>query len=266
MLHLVLGHDAPSIAAELAPEIDARRHDSIDALLAAAEPSQEQRLLLFVPQVAEFADAKLRRLHAALPRLRSVVLTSRLGPHDERRLLAAGACRVLQRPWPCLPLDAWFEDRTLLALRFPGRLPADSRERHSFELPTEASASAPAIRAILERIEARGADAALLRVRLPVVLDELLTNAMEHGNRWQRHKRVHIDLELDGRHCMLRVRDQGEGFDRRGVPDPTRAELSRRPRGRGLHLVESQVDTVQYEDGGRGVVVRCALWPVLSSV
>jgi anti-sigma regulatory factor (Ser/Thr protein kinase) len=201
-----------------------------------------------------------------LPHLRIVVLTHELVPLQEQRLLAAGACRVLQRRWPCLPLDAWFEDRTLLSLLFPGRLPADSRERHCFELPTEAAALAPTIRAILERLEARGAATALLRAKLPVVLDELLSNAMEHGNRWQRERRVQVELELDDEQCTLRVRDEGDGFDRRRVPDPTQAEFLTRPRGRGLHLVESQVDAVHYEDGGRSVVVRCAIRPVFSAV
>ena len=265
MLHLVV-HDRElaTIGAELELET-VLQHASLDTFLAVAQRSEAAPWLLFaLAHTPSLEAATLTRLHDCLPGLRLAIATSQLLAGEERRLLLAGACRVLPRPWSPLPPTAIFEDRAFLAALFPGQLPASCVEWHRFELPTEAIAASPVLRAILERVEARGASSSLLRSTLPLVLDELLANAMEHGNGWQVDRRVCIELELDGVVCTLRVRDDGNGFDRTAVPDPTSGQRLRHARGRGLYLVERSVDEVSYEDGGRTIVLRTRLQPALS--
>lgn len=91
------------------------------------------------------------------------------------------------------------------------------------------------------------------RTKVRLVLDEFLVNAMEHGNRWEAPKRVHVRLQADRTQWGVRVEDWGRGFDPAKVPDPTAPDAVQSDRGRGLLLVHALMDRVRYYDGGRGV-------------
>ncbi|MBI4720279.1 MAG: ATP-binding protein, partial [Chitinivibrionia bacterium] len=51
----------------------------------------------------------------------------------------------------------------------------------------------------------------------------------------------------------VRVRDQGEGFDFSLVQNPTERDNLLRSSGRGIYLMKSVMDTVEFKDGGRVV-------------
>ena len=42
---------------------------------------------------------------------------------------------------------------------------------------------------------------------------EAVANAIKHGNAQDPAKQVHVDLVLDGRELVIRVEDEGSGFD-----------------------------------------------------
>jgi serine/threonine-protein kinase RsbW len=60
---------------------------------------------------------------------------------------------------------------------------------------------------------------------------------------------------------LLVVRDAGPGFDPTQVPDPTTAENIYAGHGRGIFLMRQLMDHVQYEEGGRQVVMKKASRP-----
>ncbi len=88
---------------------------------------------------------------------------------------------------------------------------------------------------------------------MPLVIDEVLTNAIRHGNRGCRDKQVRIEVAVDAREFRLAVTDEGEGFSRAGVADPRSSDRLWRPGGRGLFLIEQLMDEVEYLDKGRTV-------------
>src|SRR5260370_34991124 len=57
---------------------------------------------------------------------------------------------------------------------------------------------------------------------LEIAIHEALANAVIHGNREDPKKQVHVACRcsMDGG-LLISVRDEGEGFDSRKVPDPT---------------------------------------------
>ncbi|UCG53450.1 MAG: ATP-binding protein [Candidatus Latescibacterota bacterium] len=77
-------------------------------------------------------------------------------------------------------------------------------------------------------------------------LVEACTNAIEHGNKYGRKKRVRITVELNQRRIISRVHDQGKGFDFKKYlshappPDP----LSER--GRGIMIMQAFTDQLNY--------------------
>jgi serine/threonine-protein kinase RsbW len=82
---------------------------------------------------------------------------------------------------------------------------------------------------------------------------EAVANAIKHGNRLEPDKRVEIDLELSGSELVIRVRDQGEGFDPGSVIDPLAPENRLRPNGRGILYMQKFMDEIDYDfQPGRG--------------
>ena len=88
---------------------------------------------------------------------------------------------------------------------------------------------------------------------------EALANAIKHGNAQDPGKQVHIDLFLDGDDLVIRIADEGEGFDPSSLQDPLAPENLLRPSGRGIFYMKSFMDQIQYgarPGGGTMVTLR----------
>ncbi len=89
-------------------------------------------------------------------------------------------------------------------------------------------------------------------------LREAIANAVRHGNRMDLGRRVGVEYELSDTEAVLRVSDEGEGFDPSAVPDPTAPENLLRPGGRGIFFMKQLMDRVTIEarpTGGMLVVM-----------
>ena len=64
-------------------------------------------------------------------------------------------------------------------------------------------------------------------------------------------KKVHVEAEVAPGRAEIIVEDEGPGFSRDTVPDPTADENLCRPSGRGILLIESYMSDVSWERGGR---------------
>jgi len=81
---------------------------------------------------------------------------------------------------------------------------------------------------------------------IDLAVREAVANAIKHGNRLEPNKRVEIDLELQHEELVVRVRDEGEGFDPGDLNDPLAPENRLRPNGRGIFYMKSFMDDIQY--------------------
>jgi serine/threonine-protein kinase RsbW len=90
---------------------------------------------------------------------------------------------------------------------------------------------------------------------IEIALGEALANAVIHGNHEDPEKQVHVTCRctMDAE-VVLTVRDEGEGFDSRAVPDPSEAPRRLLSHGRGLYLMRALMDQVSFE--ANGAVVR----------
>jgi serine/threonine-protein kinase RsbW len=79
---------------------------------------------------------------------------------------------------------------------------------------------------------------------------EALANAMIYGNGSDPSKRVRVEVELDPERINVRVVDQGKGFVPGSVPDPTLPEHLEATGGRGLFLIRSLMDEVDFNECG----------------
>ena len=95
-----------------------------------------------------------------------------------------------------------------------------------------------------------------------VAVRESVVNAIKHGNKGDEHKHVHVEFTpLDvGRPAgiVIRVRDEGPGFDPDNVPDPLAPENLLKNSGRGIFLIRSFMDEVALQraaEGGMEIVM-----------
>lgn len=88
---------------------------------------------------------------------------------------------------------------------------------------------------------------------------EAVANAIKHGNREDPDKQVEVDLIVDAGELVVRVRDQGPGFDPDLVSDPLAPENLLRPGGRGIFYIRRLMDGVEYRFGdsqGTEIILR----------
>ena len=81
---------------------------------------------------------------------------------------------------------------------------------------------------------------------ISLAVREALINAMKHGNKFDEAKDVELHIELDGNRFRAEIRDQGEGFDLEGIPDPLDEENLLKPSGRGIFYIRSFMDNVSF--------------------
>lgn len=92
---------------------------------------------------------------------------------------------------------------------------------------------------------------------LRLAIAEALSNAVIHGNREDPDKTVCICAGWDGQsRLLIAVTDEGDGFDPTVLPDCTAAENIGSSHGRGVFLMRCLVDEVEFNLGGRQVVLR----------
>jgi serine/threonine-protein kinase RsbW len=89
-----------------------------------------------------------------------------------------------------------------------------------------------------------------------VAVRESVINAIKHGNREDRGKFVTIEFAFtpveDPTELVVRVIDQGEGFEPTDVADPLAPENMLKSSGRGIFFMRSFMDDVQLQRGPDG--------------
>jgi serine/threonine-protein kinase RsbW len=97
-----------------------------------------------------------------------------------------------------------------------------------------------------------------------VAVRESVINAIKHGNRNDARKFVFVEFttgpaaaEVAGnggasREIVVRVRDQGEGFDIEGIGDPLAPENLLKSSGRGIFFMRSFMDAVSLGRAAEG--------------
>lgn len=98
-------------------------------------------------------------------------------------------------------------------------------------------------------------DGETLGHHLNLVLTEALVNAIKHANSADPNKEVHIRISVSDKDLLIRVYDNGQGFDlnlipRTGCPDPLNEQ------GRGIYIIRSLMDSVEYKKANGGNVLE----------
>jgi serine/threonine-protein kinase RsbW len=87
-----------------------------------------------------------------------------------------------------------------------------------------------------------------------LVLTESVINTITHANDRDPDKMVHLSICIEHDELVIRVFDQGEGFDINDVPPPDFEGVSEG--GRGVFLIRAIMDSVNYLKMGSGNVLE----------
>jgi len=89
--------------------------------------------------------------------------------------------------------------------------------------------------------------------KILVATIEAVNNAIIHGNKSDVEKKVSIDIDANGNAMKIRIKDEGEGFDYKKVPDPTAPENIENIHGRGVFLMTKLSDDIKFNKNGTEV-------------
>ena len=83
-----------------------------------------------------------------------------------------------------------------------------------------------------------------------IAVTEGVTNAVVHGNQNDTQKEVHVQYNSSEIAIEFRIKDQGNGFNFKEIPDPTLPENIEKLGGRGVFLITSLADKIEFHDNG----------------
>ena len=95
--------------------------------------------------------------------------------------------------------------------------------------------------------------------KLDLAILEALKNAVIHGNKSNPKKIITIKAWVEDDNIFVSVEDEGEGFDYTFIPDPTLPENLMKVSGRGLYLMKTLSDNLEFQNNGSKVIMSFSL-------
>lgn len=92
--------------------------------------------------------------------------------------------------------------------------------------------------------------------QLAVVLTEGLVNAIKHANCAEPEEEIHVRINVSDKNLVIRIYDNGVGFDLDAVPAPCFTTCGMEDKGRGIFILRSLMDTVKYTRSACGNVLE----------
>ncbi len=95
-----------------------------------------------------------------------------------------------------------------------------------------------------------------LSSQLAVVLTEGLVNAIKHAKSDGQDKEIQVRINVSNDTLVVRIIDNGVGFDLDTVPIPCFNSCGIEEKGRGIFILRSLMDTVKYTRSSGGNVLE----------
>jgi serine/threonine-protein kinase RsbW len=91
---------------------------------------------------------------------------------------------------------------------------------------------------------------------LAIAITELANNAIIHGNKFDPAKQVTISFYFERGLISVYIKDSGKGFDPTSIGNPLEPENLLKESGRGIFILRSIMDEVEFRSGDTGTEVK----------
>ena len=88
-----------------------------------------------------------------------------------------------------------------------------------------------------------------------IAITEAISNAIIHANKEDDNKKVTIEIFAEKDSMITQVTDEGPGFDPGGIDNPLLPNNLLKESGRGIFILNSLLDSVNYSFSENGTVV-----------
>ena len=99
----------------------------------------------------------------------------------------------------------------------------------------------------------------LLFNKVLLVVSEAVINSIEHGNKNDVTKKVTIRLSCCHDSLFITVSDEGNGFNYNRIEDPIALENRKREYGRGIFLMKTISNQINFLNSGKCVEIKINL-------
>lgn len=111
------------------------------------------------------------------------------------------------------------------------------------------------IDALCKKIFNYGIPIAITEEELYLSLDEAITNAMEHGNRWDPQKKIKISVTTNSDTLTISIADQGNGFITTEFESNLKSRDILSIRGRGIYII-NQFCKLSWNKKGNEIILQ----------
>lgn len=94
---------------------------------------------------------------------------------------------------------------------------------------------------------------------LSIAVTEAVGNAIVHGNKKDPQKKVYIVFRIQKNQVNVSVKDEGKGFDLDQLSDPLDPQNLMKESGRGIFILKSLMDDVDFSFSTEGTTIRFTL-------
>lgn len=88
-----------------------------------------------------------------------------------------------------------------------------------------------------------------------IAVTEAVNNAIIHGNKQNENAFISIQVLKNNADFCFVVTDKGVGFDYNNLPDPTAPDNIEKENGRGVFLMKSLADEIDFNESGNEVSI-----------
>jgi CheY-like chemotaxis protein/anti-sigma regulatory factor (Ser/Thr protein kinase) len=112
---------------------------------------------------------------------------------------------------------------------------------------------------ILKECQWRGIDNENVLNNISVCTDEILTNALMHGNKGNPDKNISVILQFNPEKFILTIQDEGDGFDVSTFSQQLMENPLEIPTKRGLFIVKYLTDEISFNNKGNEITTTMYL-------
>lgn len=112
---------------------------------------------------------------------------------------------------------------------------SNSKELYNETFPSGKTKRKRIIDSVIKKIQEINAPIEIKDHELYLVIDEAISNAMEHGNLWDPRKNINIRIIKNNGDLTLSIEDEGSGFNPAQLPGGTE---NLKLRGRGIFIMK----------------------------